>query len=177
MTHECCETRECRALHLEVRDAALAKAERLNLLVKFDVVWLEAHPAALRRIEAWGSDGDTLACGVRKEFAKLLVGIYEVGGGKLLIPCRMLRECLLKREVTYAITAGVVRKQTIEAERCAGEDYLTHLYILLYSARSTEAHEGQLTELLLYLSSLEVDVCKSIELRDADVDITDADTR
>ena len=141
------------------------------------IVGTKAHPTTLRSVEARGSDGDTLTHRIFEEVEELLAGIDKVGSGQLIVPRRMLHKCLLQRQVADLVTTLIIREQAIEAERCAREDHLANLDILLDSTRSTEAHKVQTAEVLLYLTSLEVDICQGIELRNGDVDITDADTR
>ena len=88
----------------------------------------------------------------------------------------MLHKSLLYLQVTHLVAACIVVQQAVKAYRCACINHITHLYVGLQSSRCSQTHECQLTLLLLHLACLEVNVCKSIQLRHRDIDVTDTDT-
>ena len=177
MAHKGRQASQGRRLHLEVGDASLAKAERLDLGIQIHILWLEAHPTSLRSVEARRSDGDTLASNILEELEQTLVGIYEIRCCELWIPTRMFNKGLLDSEVADIVAACIVVKQAVEAHRGTRKDSLANLNILLQGSRSTQSQQSELLELILDLSGGKVDIGQSIQLRNHDVDVVGADTR
>ena len=110
-------------------------------------------------------------------FEKGLVGIHEVGTRHLLVPARMADESLLQRQVADRIASLVIAQQAVEAARRAREEELSDPDVGLEGSRSAQSDERQLPFLGLLLPRGEVHVGQGVELRDADVDVADSDTR
>ena len=175
VAHQGSQAGQGRTFHLEVGDTASFVVERLDLFVQVHVVRFEAHPAALRGIEARSGDGDTFARNVAEMLEKRLVGIDEIGARHLLVPARMLHERLFEAQVADRVAALVVAQQAVEAARCARKDEFADLDVGLDGPRSAEADQRKLLFHGFLLPCRKIDVGQGVQLRDADVDVTDAD--
>ena len=89
----------------------------------------------------------------------------------------MGHEGLFDLEVADIVAPLVVVEQAVEAHRRAREDHLAHADVGLNGTRGAEPHERQLPLDGLLLPRGEVHVGQCVELRDADVDVADADAR
>ena len=104
-----------------------------------------------------------------------LVGVDEIGARHLLVPARMFYERLFERQVADRVAALVVAQQAVEAARSAREDEFTDLDVGLNGARSAQPHQREPLFFGLLLPRGEIDVGQRVQLRDADVDVADAD--
>ncbi len=89
----------------------------------------------------------------------------------------MLHEGPFDVQVADVVAPLVVVQQAVESDRGAREDHLPHLDVGLDGARGAQPDQREPSLLSLLLPGFEVDIGQCVELRDGDIDVSDADAR
>ena len=127
-------------------------------------------------VEAISSDGvptqDVVLADLLDE---ALVCSDDVGAQAFDLPVELTDESFFEGAIADACRIRVEVDHTIEADGVLGCNVGADRSLVLQSARGADTYEGELTEGVLLLAGLEVDVRQGIQLIEDDVDIVRAD--
>ena len=127
-------------------------------------------------IEAIGSDGVPTQDVVLTDLLdEALVCSDDVGAQAFDLPVELTEESFFEGAVADTCRIRVEVDHTVEADGVLGCNVGADRSLVLQPARGADAYEGELTEVVLLLAGLEVDVRQSIQLIEDDVDIVRAD--
>ena len=88
----------------------------------------------------------------------------------------MVKQRALQLQVTHGVASGIEIKKSVEADRFLRTDVCPYGSVRLESSACADAHYLKLCEMFFFLSGVEIDVGKGVNLVHRNVDVVASDT-